>query len=134
MCEWAADQLGPAELEWLRSLPSQVRTPELPNLLGIHATLRSDDDTVLPTADEATFVAAFGGSDAQVITCGHIHRPYVRTTGSTTVVGVGSVGFPADRDPRACYAVLTYEDGRWTVEHRRVEYDVDSTVRFLRSS
>jgi diadenosine tetraphosphatase ApaH/serine/threonine PP2A family protein phosphatase len=41
----------------------------------------------------------------------------------TLVVNPGSVGQPRDRDPRAAFAVLDLETG--TVEHHRVEYDID---------
>jgi len=43
------------------------------------------------------------------------------------VVNIGSVGQPRDRDPRACYVLL---DGRQVV-WRRVEYDVQATVRAI---
>jgi diadenosine tetraphosphatase ApaH/serine/threonine PP2A family protein phosphatase len=46
-----------------------------------------------------------------------------------TLVNVGSVGQPRDGDPRACYVLL---DGR-TVRFRRVEYDIDATIRKIRA-
>ncbi|MBI1918052.1 MAG: metallophosphoesterase family protein [Planctomycetes bacterium] len=45
--------------------------------------------------------------------------------GRKVMVNVGSVGQPRDGDPRACYVLL---DGD-TLHYRRVEYDVDATVR-----
>jgi diadenosine tetraphosphatase ApaH/serine/threonine PP2A family protein phosphatase len=45
------------------------------------------------------------------------------------MVNVGSVGQPRDGDPRACYAILTDE----TVRFRRLEYDLDTTVRKIYS-
>lgn len=134
LAEWAAQRLRPDDLDWLRTLPSAIDRADLPGLLGVHATPRRDDETVLPTADEATFAAAFGGTNAEIIACGHVHRPYVRAVGSTTVVGVGSVGFPWDNDRRACYAVLTRENGRWMAEHRRVDYDAGATIRSMHES
>ena len=46
-------------------------------------------------------------------------------TGDKMMVNVGSVGQPRDGDPRACYAVLQNE----LVTFRRVDYDIDRTVR-----
>jgi diadenosine tetraphosphatase ApaH/serine/threonine PP2A family protein phosphatase len=43
-------------------------------------------------------------------------------------VNVGSVGQPRDGDWRACYALLEGD----TVLFRRVEYDVEATVRKVR--
>jgi predicted phosphodiesterase len=45
--------------------------------------------------------------------------------GMKTIVNVGSVGQPRDRDPRACYVTLTDEAD--AVVFRRVEYDVERT-------
>jgi diadenosine tetraphosphatase ApaH/serine/threonine PP2A family protein phosphatase len=76
---------------------------------------------------------------------GHTHVPGVFTEGGTfhspeeaggvyrlggtkALVNVGSVGQPRDGDWRACYALL---DGD-AVIFRRVEYDVDATVRKIR--
>lgn len=41
------------------------------------------------------------------------------------MVNVGSVGQPRDNDPRSCYVIV---DGE-TIRFRRVEYDVEATVR-----
>ena len=45
--------------------------------------------------------------------------------GRKTLCNVGSVGQPRDGDWRACYVLL---DGE-TIRYRRVEYDVDTTVK-----
>jgi diadenosine tetraphosphatase ApaH/serine/threonine PP2A family protein phosphatase len=48
-----------------------------------------------------------------------------RLDGRKTLCNVGSVGQPRDGDWRACYVLL---DGD-TIRYRRVEYDIDSTVK-----
>jgi diadenosine tetraphosphatase ApaH/serine/threonine PP2A family protein phosphatase len=52
-----------------------------------------------------------------------------RLDGRKALVNVGSVGQPRDGDWRAAYALL---DGE-TVRFRRVEYDVEATVRKIRA-
>lgn len=42
-----------------------------------------------------------------------------------SLINVGSVGQPRDTDPRACYVLL---DGN-TIHYRRVEYDIEATIR-----
>jgi predicted phosphodiesterase len=51
-----------------------------------------------------------------------------RLDGRKTLVNVGSVGQPRDGDWRACYILL---DGT-TVRFRRIEYDIETTVRKIR--
>ena len=48
-----------------------------------------------------------------------------RLDGRKTLINVGSVGQPRDGDWRACYVLL---DGE-TVHFRRVEYDIDTTIK-----
>jgi diadenosine tetraphosphatase ApaH/serine/threonine PP2A family protein phosphatase len=51
----------------------------------------------------------------------HIYR----LDGRKTLCNVGSVGQPRDGNPRACYVLLDDE----TIRFRRVEYDVEATVK-----
>ena len=48
-----------------------------------------------------------------------------RLDGRKTLCNVGSVGQPRDGDWRACYVLLDEE----TIRYRRVEYDIDTTVK-----
>jgi predicted phosphodiesterase len=48
-----------------------------------------------------------------------------RLDGHKALVNVGSVGQPRDGDPRACYVLLEGD----TAYFRRIEYDVEQTVR-----
>jgi predicted phosphodiesterase len=48
-----------------------------------------------------------------------------RLDGRKTLCNVGSVGQPRDGDWRACYVLLDDD----VIRYRRVEYDIDSTVR-----
>jgi diadenosine tetraphosphatase ApaH/serine/threonine PP2A family protein phosphatase len=48
-----------------------------------------------------------------------------RLDGRKTLCNVGSVGQPRDGDWRACYVLLEND----TIRYRRVEYDIDTTVK-----
>ncbi|MCP4657678.1 MAG: metallophosphoesterase family protein [bacterium] len=87
----------------------------------------------------------------RVILVGHSHLPvYFRETPSDDVgfetvdavpgqvvsledrrwvLNPGSVGQPRDGDPRACFLIL--DEKRWTVELRRVRYDVAAVQRSM---
>ncbi len=49
--------------------------------------------------------------------------------GRKTLCNVGSVGQPRDGDWRACYILLDESPSGTFIRYRRVEYDVDSTIR-----
>ena len=77
---------------------------------------------------------------------GHTHSPYVYSgddwfisgdeipvlgKGVKTLINVGSVGQPRDRDPRACYGLLTFgKEVRF--QFRRVVYDIDEAARYIK--
>ncbi|HYV36873.1 MAG TPA: metallophosphoesterase family protein, partial [Gemmataceae bacterium] len=82
------------------------------------------------TADVNFWSQRLANIEADVICVGHTHKPYVLEIGDKLVINPGSVGQPRDGDPRASYAVL--EDNR--VELKRIEYDVEATVRSIQES
>ena len=49
-------------------------------------------------------------------------------------LNTGSVGRPKDGDPRAGYVVLEVKARDLTVEHVRVEYDVDRAAKAIEQS
>lgn len=125
--------------EWLRALPSTWR---IDRYLFVHGSPRnpvreyvlSTDGILNPTKLRSIF-EAFNG----VCFAGHTHQPGVfysnlrfqglggegeltleLPVGEQYFINVGSVGQPRDRDPRACYAILTEDKVTW----RRVEYDI----------
>jgi diadenosine tetraphosphatase ApaH/serine/threonine PP2A family protein phosphatase len=48
--------------------------------------------------------------------------------GRKTLINVGSVGQPRDRDWRACYVLLDND----AIYFRRIEYDVQTTIRKIK--
>lgn len=67
---------------------------------------------------------------AETLLCfGHTHIPYTRQVEDKLFVNAGSVGRPKDGDFRACYALVTLEEGQEIqVEFVRVLYDVEKTA------
>ena len=51
----------------------------------------------------------------------------VRDRSERLMINVGSVGQPRDGDPRSCYVIYDQE----IIEFRRVEYDVERTVKSI---
>lgn len=116
---WARDRIGNKRDEWLQALPMEWRHEDQVAL--VHAAPGDLWRAVFPESDDAKLRAIYGPLGARVAVYGHIHRAFVRVIGDLTVANAGSVGMPADRDPRASYLVI--DDGR--LEHRRVPYDVE---------
>jgi predicted phosphodiesterase len=65
---------------------------------------------------------------------GHFHGQWHCKLGDTMIINPGSCGLAGDNDPRAEYSILSYQDGHWSVDERRVEYSRENTLEEFRSS
>ena len=59
-----------------------------------------------------------------MLVCGHTHLPWQQTLGEHLICNPGSVGAPLTGDVRASYALLTWMQGHWQVEHYAIAYDL----------
>jgi diadenosine tetraphosphatase ApaH/serine/threonine PP2A family protein phosphatase len=83
---------------------------------------------------DSTFARIAAGADADVIVCGHTHRPCDKTVGATRFINVGSAGKPKDGDPRACWALIETSYDGVRVAFRRVDYDVAAAAAAIKAS
>jgi hypothetical protein len=71
---------------------------------------------------------------ADIIICGHSHRPFNREVEGVMFINPGSVGRSDDGDPRACYAVAQIKNRFLQVSHFRIDYDISKAVAGIRES
>ncbi len=139
LLRWTREQLGAEGLDYLRTLPFSHRIPApdgVGAVLVVHANPQNLDDPLRPNAPEAQLAPLLAEVAPEVTTIvfGHLHLPFVRQVGRLTLVDVASVGLPKDGDRRAGYGLLTWADGGWSVEQRRVEYPVEAVVAQLQEA
>lgn len=129
--EWTRSVIHKEHSDFLRKLHYSFESneslfvhssPDLPQLFRY-----------LFTQDDAA--ESFEAFDNNICFIGHTHRPVVFCEDSVTtkvavgkrfIVNVGSVGQPRDGDWRACF--LVYDNEQFTIEHIRVEYDVEAAA------
>jgi putative phosphoesterase len=130
---WTKAQTSDANKAWLRSLPREIRfEADGRRYLLVHGSPRRINEYMYDDKPEATFERVGRGASADVIVCGHTHRPYDKTVAGVRWINDGSAGKPKDSDPRACWALLdTTSD---TLEFRRVAYDVDRSATAILES
>lgn len=130
---WTKAHTSEANKAWLRSLPREIRLEaDGKRYLLVHGSPRRINEYLYEDKPDATFARIAAGADAEVIVCGHTHRPYDKIIGEFRFVNDGSAGKPKDGDPRACWALFdTVTDA---VEFRRIEYDVERTAEAILAS
>jgi predicted phosphodiesterase len=135
---WAVSRLGTRRVEYLKKLPHQLRLSPAPghDLLIVHASfhnpLRGHAATLDTPIEELRQL--YGGAGAQIVAFGHYHDAFVREWDEGTLLNVASVSLPKDGKPLAAYSILTWDDGRWSIEQHRVPYDVDNERAALATS
>lgn len=111
--------------EYLKNLPENLEfnIGRIPVML-VHGSPRRNNEDILPDMDMNLVEEMIQDTDARLIFCGHTHLPCgYQTDSGKTVVNVGSVGRPFTEKPEACYAIVTFDDMGFGIEHRFVEYD-----------
>lgn len=137
--EWTHARLSAAQLERVAGYAATVSLDlgDARTLLACHATPAAYDPVVFPSAPEEEFRAAFGGTGADVVACGHIHLPYLRRIGEALVLNPGSVGLGYDHDqdpeavrfdPWAAWAVVSTGGGRLSIDFRTTPFDAQAVA------
>jgi len=133
--EWTKEQTSNANKAWLRSLAPEIRFEQDGHrFVLVHGSPRKINEYLFEDKPDSTFERIACGAEADVIVCGHTHRPYVKDAGRARFINDGSAGKPKDGDPRACWALIETSRDAVTVEFRRVEYDVERAARAILDS
>ncbi len=147
ICNWTKEQLDTESLTWLNRLSQSFSLTLEPSensadaLLIVHANPIDLGQLVFPSEQkqielygrirqvDSDLTHLFSQVSASTIAFGHLHIPNIRTWREKRLVNVSSVSLPGDGDPRAKYAILTWNEvSGWQVEHVRVSYSVDSEI------
>ena len=137
-----AAELSTANMEWLQSLPYEVRENELSFCHGSPVNLEEfeyifsteqaarcldmwDDLAVATFIGHSHLCKAFALTEDEVFEV--VATKFEIRPDHRYIISVGSVGQPRDYDPRASYTVFDTEDK--TFEFRRVPYDIDGAAQ-----
>jgi predicted phosphodiesterase len=148
---YAYEIVSEASRHYLHALPAQIRLSfqlknEVVALLLVHGSPRKNDEYMLEDMDEQELIGMMDDAKAQIVCCGHSHKPYHRIVTDDSgkarhVVNVGSVGKPKDGDPRGCYVILELlTDSEYLTPSTlkttfvRFDYDIEKAVAELDNS
>jgi putative phosphoesterase len=128
---WTSRHLTPESRAFLEALPRERKERLMEK--SVYMTHGSPDDNLWEYVYESTHRDLFDfyldKLAVDVVAVGHTHIPFVWSGDRGLVFNPGSVGQPRGGDRRSSYAVLTVESGAISVEHRSVEYDIESSAR-----
>lgn len=133
---WTKAHVNDVNRQWLTTLAPEIRfEADGLRFLLVHGSPRRINEYLFEDKPDATFARIAADADADVIVCGHTHRPYEKTVEGVRFINVGSAGKPKDGDPRACWArIETGPGGTVRVAMRRVAYDVERAAAAILAS
>lgn len=126
---WTMEHLSETDIEQIRALPPTYQFSDLPELLFVHASVRSDRDTILGYTPHEELEPMFPGVTAKWILRGHNHVCAARFWGKRVIVTSGSIGLPLDGRTKAQFLVLDQAGDDWAIQHQAVPYDVDAALK-----
>ncbi|MBN2299218.1 MAG: metallophosphoesterase family protein [Deltaproteobacteria bacterium] len=133
MWKFTYEELSDASMDYIRTLPEQRRlTRNGWEILMVHGSPESIDEHLSQDTPEERLRELSDMAQADIVLCGHSHRPFVREVDGTTFINPGGLGIQDTGDPRASYAVLKLTDRSFQVNHYLVPYDVDLAAQSVR--
>jgi len=130
-----AKELDSTHVEHLAALPFSIARE---GLRLVHGTPSSNREGIGPWTADDEVDRHLQAIDEPLLVCAHTHRPLIRSSPAGTVlagagiagtiVNVGSVGLPFNRDQRAQYALFTRERDTWRPSLHRVAYDIQEIL------
>jgi putative phosphoesterase len=133
---WTALQLAAADRDWLDGLPAEVSLDiGGSRVLVVHGSPHGDTDYIYPSITAEGLRGKLEPVDAPwpaVLVSGHSHVPFAQVIEGVLVVNCGSVGRPADGDPRGTFAVIDFASPeRLVFGICRFAYPIDELITDL---
>ena len=118
----------------LRTLPLEHRVtlPDGTRVLAVHGSPGSDGgEGIHAGLSDAQLTSMLTEAATDLVFAGHTHRHLDRPVNGGRAVNLGSVSLPHDGDLRAAWSLLAADDAGYSIEHRRVSYDLTAVVDAL---
>ncbi len=143
-----AEALGKRSIAWTNKITTDENKQYLRQLINqiplqlgglhvllVHGSPRKINEDLYEDRPDATMERLLDLAEADVLVCGHTHKPYHRIfLSGRHVINAGSVGKPKDKNPAACYVVLEATGYNLRVEFRRVPYDIERAAQAIEAS
>jgi len=126
--QWTTEKVTHENKRRLRQLHDKIEL----NISGkkvllVHGSPRRINEYLYEDRPEKSIQRMLGTVKADVLVCGHTHKPYHRIVDGVHIINDGSVGKPKDGDNRACYAIIDIGE-EVSVEFRRVPYPIEEVA------
>jgi putative phosphoesterase len=142
---WCIEQLTSEDIEYMQGFQPiiELELGDTAKLLCYHGSPRSYNEVITVVTPDEQLETIFAGHHALIMAGGHTHVQMFRRYKDGILLNPGSIGLPfefrttiaeAYNPVRAEYALLEYENGKLSVDLRRVPYEREALVRAANES
>jgi putative phosphoesterase len=134
--EWTYNALSSDDLDYIESLPAQMRVPvnEHFSLRMAHGSVFHTNDLLYRKDGNAAVAPSLAAIQDNVLLFGHTHEQWQTSLDGKIAINPGSVGVHFNRQKGAEYAILEIEKDMLNVIFRQVEYRLDKyTAQFCKT-
>lgn len=131
---WTKEHTTEENKEFLRKLPLQIRfSVGNTMVLLVHGSPIKLNEYIYEDTPTGNMVELIEKADADVLVCGHTHKPFYKKINDKNIINAGSVGKPKHGDPMATYVIIKFGE-EIEVEIRKVNYDIEAAARAIEES
>jgi len=132
---WTKQHTTDRQKAYLRSLPYRLyREIEGHRVVLTHGSPASLTEYLFAHKDDSVFAKHLEATGADVLICGHTHKPYHKLIGGKHVINAGSAGKPKHGNPKATYVLIDITADGVTSEVVEVPYDYESAARAIEAT
>ena len=133
---WSNAHVSESNKAYLRNLPMTMTLMlDKVRVTLVHGSPRRINEYLYEDRPESSIERLFNMIGADVIVCGHTHKPYDRALpGGRRLINAGSAGKPKDHGPRAGFVILTVNGKDIQTEFVRVVYDVEQAAQAIEAT
>ncbi len=142
---WSHRTMTEENMKLLASLPEHLMMKyDNLSLYLVHGSPRDPlNEYIFPNTPEELLLQFLRQTKADILVMGHTHLPFhidfQENENGGIVLNPGSVGQPRDRDPRASYLLIEYDEDETTNEKimitpKKVDYDINKVSEKIRKA
>jgi putative phosphoesterase len=122
---WTYENMDCETLSFLQSLPEQrvVEFPEKDAIRVVHGSPENISELIYPDRDVSKLDKALEQVSESVVIFGHSHEAWMMKRNGKLAINPGSLGMSFFGEQHGTYAILSWENGRWNTEIRKLFYD-----------
>ncbi|HYG59941.1 MAG TPA: metallophosphoesterase family protein, partial [Symbiobacteriaceae bacterium] len=132
---YAGEQTTDAQKAYLRNLPYRMhREVEGKQVVLVHGSPARLNEYLFAHVADEVFRTHLEATGADVLICGHTHKPFHKVLDGRHIVNSGSAGKPKHGSPNATYVLLEIGAGDVTVETVEVPYDHEAAAQAVEAA